>query len=230
MSTKFCPHCQTEKDVTEFSPSKHNPSGLARYCKHCMVVKTTISRYRRAAYNQSRRTEGPNFTPQEWKQLLKRYNGHCLCCGRREPDVFLVPDHVVPLACGGSNLITNIQPLCMQCNLTKRTQATDYRLTWQVDETESDIEPGLSIKGRLKTEDLADILRETLLRAVESQALRVVGSYEDILPFLNAVRAERDLEPVNIGGLRSTTFDRVLTELDGYRYSARGPFVIKDRS
>lgn len=38
----------------------------------------------------------------------------CLCC--RRWDIFLTPDYVLLLALGGSDLISNIQPLCDACN------------------------------------------------------------------------------------------------------------------
>lgn len=40
----------------------------------------------------------------------------------------LTPDHVVPLGKGGSNDISNIQPLCLPCNLKKHNRCTDYRI------------------------------------------------------------------------------------------------------
>jgi 5-methylcytosine-specific restriction endonuclease McrA len=36
-----------------------------------------------------------------------------LCCGEAKP---LTVDHVVPVSKGGSNDISNIQPLCLECN------------------------------------------------------------------------------------------------------------------
>jgi 5-methylcytosine-specific restriction endonuclease McrA len=48
----------------------------------------------------------------------------CLACGERSR---LSPDHVVPLVQGGANDISNIQPLCLSCNLRKSTKTIDYR-------------------------------------------------------------------------------------------------------
>lgn len=84
-----------------------------------------------AAKNHARRSRilqaGGRFTPQEWAALKAFYGYQCLCCGRREPDIKLTADHVVPLSQGGSNHIGNIQPLCFSCNDRKNTQSTDYR-------------------------------------------------------------------------------------------------------
>ena len=49
----------------------------------------------------------------------------CLRCGAK--DVLLTPDHVVPLSLGGSNLISNMQPLCGRCNSWKNVKVVDYR-------------------------------------------------------------------------------------------------------
>lgn len=66
-----------------------------------------------------------SFTPQEWEDLCNKYDNKCLCCGKY--DEKLTVDHVIPLISGGTNYITNIQPLCKSCNCRKRTKTIDYR-------------------------------------------------------------------------------------------------------
>lgn len=84
----------------------------------------TIHHRRRA-----RKANAPgSFTTAEWQAMKARYGYQCLRCHRREPDVRLTIDHVVPLALGGANDITNIQPLCRACNSSKGArEIIDYR-------------------------------------------------------------------------------------------------------
>ena len=85
------------------------------------------------AHDNARRAakrSGGRFTAGEWAALKQRYDYHCLRCGRREPEIRLSADHVIPLSKGGINTIDNIQPLCMPCNTSKHTAATDYRPLW----------------------------------------------------------------------------------------------------
>jgi 5-methylcytosine-specific restriction endonuclease McrA len=70
------------------------------------------------------------FTADEWAALKHVYGYHCLACGRREPNIKLTPDHVIPLTKKGRNDIGNIQPLCKSCNSRKQTKTTDYRPLW----------------------------------------------------------------------------------------------------
>jgi len=56
-------------------------------------------------------------------QMIARWGDLCLACGA--PEVTL--DHVVPLVLGGSNDISNLQPLCIDCNRAKNRKTTDYR-------------------------------------------------------------------------------------------------------
>jgi len=67
------------------------------------------------------------ITAKEWRELKKKYNYACLCCSRREPEIKLTLDHVVPLVKGGKNIISNGQPLCQSCNSKKGTRIIDYR-------------------------------------------------------------------------------------------------------
>jgi len=70
-----------------------------------------------------------HFTLSEWEELKKKWNYTCLACGKREPEIKLSPDHIIPLSQGGKNTIYNIQPLCLECNLRKNKKIIDYRLS-----------------------------------------------------------------------------------------------------
>lgn len=66
-----------------------------------------------------------SFTLEDWNNLVKSYGNKCLCCGKKFK--ILTQDHVIPLSKGGTNWITNIQPLCKSCNSKKHVDTTDYR-------------------------------------------------------------------------------------------------------
>jgi 5-methylcytosine-specific restriction endonuclease McrA len=85
-------------------------------------AKTNNHRKRRAARHASR----GNFTVEEFKELCESYGNKCLACG--DTEAVLEADHVVPLAKGGSDNISNIQPLCGSCNRKKFVNIIDYRL------------------------------------------------------------------------------------------------------
>lgn len=89
-----------------------------------------IDPVRRAAYERSIDTSRANsslhraqrygasgaFTTDEWINLKAKQNGQCANCGQTST---LSPDHIIPLARGGSNSIENIQGLCSACNFKK---------------------------------------------------------------------------------------------------------------
>jgi 5-methylcytosine-specific restriction endonuclease McrA len=68
------------------------------------------------------------LTLEGWRKVKEFFNYTCLRCGKREPEIKLTPDHVMPIAKHGSNTIDNIQPLCGSCNSSKGgRQKIDYR-------------------------------------------------------------------------------------------------------
>jgi hypothetical protein len=65
---------------------------------------------------------GGSHTLQEWNELKRKYNYTCPHCGKKEPEIKLTQDHIIPLSKGGSNDIKNIQPLCKKGNSIKNAK------------------------------------------------------------------------------------------------------------
>ena len=113
-------YAQTLRDWRERHPEKSYAITKAYTTAHPEKV-VQFSHARRARV----RAASGKFTSREW-MALKDACGHiCLCCGTKNK---LTADHVIPLARGGSNDISNIQPLCKTCNFKKHLATTDYRL------------------------------------------------------------------------------------------------------
>lgn len=68
---------------------------------------------------------GGSHTHQEWIDLLEKCGHRCVSCGQKKK---LSKDHIIPLIKGGSDFITNIQPLCRECNSSKRDKVVNFLL------------------------------------------------------------------------------------------------------
>lgn len=107
--------------------NERNPDKIKRY-------RTEGYRKNKALYiaaNNRRRarllqTVG-SYSVEEWEALKTQYGNRCLSCGRLESDIDLTVDHVIPISKGGSNYISNLQPLCKSCNSKKKDKTIDYR-------------------------------------------------------------------------------------------------------
>lgn len=84
------------------------------------------------------------YTREQWLELCGLCGNKCLKCGREGK---LSPDHIRPASRGGSSWPSNLQPLCVRCNVRKSNIYTfDYRpqhiKDWAEEETRRMIENG----------------------------------------------------------------------------------------
>jgi 5-methylcytosine-specific restriction endonuclease McrA len=79
-----------------------------------------------AACNAKRFGAPGSWTGAQFLVLYMTFGNVCLCCHKKRVPS---PDHVVPLCKGGTNYLSNIQPLCWPCNKKKKNKSTDYRKT-----------------------------------------------------------------------------------------------------
>lgn len=98
-----------QREYHRKNPPKYDPT------------KNRKKHYRRRRYQMA--ADG-SFDDYEFKTLCKQYGDRCLACGKKTK---LTADHIIPLSAGGSDNISNIQPLCLPCNARKGKDTTDYR-------------------------------------------------------------------------------------------------------
>jgi 5-methylcytosine-specific restriction endonuclease McrA len=91
-----------------------------KICKSCGITKDFSEFYVSPTNSDGR------MGKEEFDALCSVFGYACLCCGVTGQR--LEADHVVPLTKGGSDDISNIQPLCGVCNRRKFTAVIDYRL------------------------------------------------------------------------------------------------------
>jgi len=56
------------------------------------------------------------------KYVYNRDKYQCQSCGQKLNETTLSIDHIIPLAKGGSNDISNLQTLCLKCNQEKKAK------------------------------------------------------------------------------------------------------------
>jgi hypothetical protein len=61
-----------------------------------------------------------HLTTEQWQEIKEKYDFTCPDCDRREPEIVLTRDHIIPKAKGGSDEPSNIAPRCLSCNSSKR--------------------------------------------------------------------------------------------------------------
>lgn len=92
--------------------------GESKQIYHRRYVKRNperIAHLKARRYARERNAKG-SHTLEEWKELKRKFNNKCAHCREEKK---LTKDHIIPLSKGGTDYITNIQPLCRNCNSKK---------------------------------------------------------------------------------------------------------------
>lgn len=96
---------------------------------HIQWKEKNRNRWREIRYRKARLLKKAigKFSRDDWEDLKAFYKFECLACRKREPEIKLTIDHVVPVLHGGTNSRENIQPLCFSCNAKKWIRHVDFR-------------------------------------------------------------------------------------------------------
>lgn len=129
----YCRQCDAIKHNSEFY-AKWKPGTPCREClgklgRKYRKANPDKTKHARKIREYRLRGASGSHTEQEWQDLKRRHSSSCLRCGRQEPEITLTRDHVIPIVNGGSNYISNIQPLCFSCNSSKGARMIDYRVS-----------------------------------------------------------------------------------------------------
>ena len=114
------------RKLSEIKKSSRETSNLWKggLCDNKEYVRWLRSK--RSKIKRTLKTNGSFHTFGDWENLKTQYNWTCPSCNKKEPEIKLTEDHIVPLSKGGSDNIENIQPLCKSCNSRKHTKVIKY--------------------------------------------------------------------------------------------------------
>ena len=116
---------ETKGKISKAKTGGKNPNWKGGISK-TKEYKNLMARIHGHKYRLAKRQRG-NFTIKDWEELKIQYSYTCPICERKEPEISLTVDHVIPISKGGSNFIENIQPLCLKCNDSKNVKI--FRVT-----------------------------------------------------------------------------------------------------
>lgn len=112
---------------------------LAKKCRTCWRVSVpsgALSPFYKGGYQRKllnnkiaskrRQNMEGSHSEAEWVALKAKVGNICVCCKKPESELVLRKDHIIPVTKGGTDYISNIQPLCDSCNSRKYTYIINY--------------------------------------------------------------------------------------------------------
>lgn len=143
---KICPICNKSFEVKPSTEKRRRCCSKICMAKYNTLYRTGINgmnykdgscidptkfkeykAFKERRRNFQKRTSEKTHSLQEWKDLKEKYKHTCLKCFKREPNIKLTEDHIIPISLNGHDGIDNIQPMCISCNSKKHNKIQDYR-------------------------------------------------------------------------------------------------------
>lgn len=107
---KICRSCRLYKSFENFTKCRSNIDGLQTSCKPCTL--------------RSRSDKRKKTYERHWVSL--NISLKCYICGSPWEE----PDHVIPKVLGGPDELTNLMPICAECNRGKGGKMGNLLLPW----------------------------------------------------------------------------------------------------
>lgn len=130
-----------KRNATSKRWAQENPEKISAAKKRYYTANPEARRLREQQRRALKKQALGVFKLQDWKEIKKKYKNACPACGRKEPEVKLTVDHIIPLSKGGKHDKSNIQPLCLNCNSRKHTYTCKWNQKGQLEfilETQSE--------------------------------------------------------------------------------------------
>lgn len=122
----LCPKCGRERDGGIVC-NRCRARGQQEYRK-AFALNPSAARIKCQRRRCRKLANGGELTSEQWSAIKEKYKHRCLKCKKREPEISLTIDHVIPVFHSGANDISNVQPLCESCNKSKGARTIDYRV------------------------------------------------------------------------------------------------------
>ena len=94
------------------------------------------------------KTERITFNKTTRKEVYRKSEGHCMLCGKFVDYEDFTVDHIIPLAKGGTNDISNLQCTCKRCNTIKQDIMPDELIDVLTEMIEYDIKKNKHSVGK----------------------------------------------------------------------------------
>lgn len=118
----YCLHGWEEHNAYAANAEKRSESARSAAASKWKRRLSETNQEKRSKRLSDARERG-SHVQSEWDRLVHQTGGVCLRCGK----IGVVKDHIIPIYQGGSDAISNLQPLCRACNSQKGPDTTDYR-------------------------------------------------------------------------------------------------------
>ena len=129
--TSYCKECHKALSRNSYK-SGERTEYLRIYRQEWRKTHTEVYRKHKHDYRAKKALNGGAYTVDEWNAIKQQYKYTCPCCGKKEPEIKLTIDHIIPIFHGGTNNKENLQPLCKSCNSSKQTKIISYGIGGQL--------------------------------------------------------------------------------------------------